>query len=47
MRLRGGGVGVVNLAHLAGYTVYPGVAQVPADAWLAQPVSLKEAATIR
>ena len=47
MRLRGGGVGVVNLAHLAGYTSYPGVAQVPADAWLAEPVSLKEAATIR
>ena len=46
MRLRGGGVGVVNLAHLAGYTVYPGVAQLPADAWLAEPVLLKEAATV-
>ena len=39
MRLRGGGIGVVNLANLAGYTVYPGVAQIPADAWLAEPVS--------
>jgi len=37
MRLRGGGVGVVNLAHLVGYTVYPGVAQVPADTWMAEP----------
>ena len=39
MRLRGGGIGVVNLANLAGYTVYPGVAQLPADSWLAEPVS--------
>ena len=37
MRLRGGGIGVVNLANLAGYTVYPGVAQIPADSWLAEP----------
>ena len=38
MRLRGGGVGVVNLAQLAGYTVYPGVTQTPADTWIAEPV---------
>lgn len=38
MRLRGGGIGVVNLANLAGYTVYPGVAQIPSDSWLAEPV---------
>ncbi|MGA2243906.1 MAG: hypothetical protein ABSH48_02810 [Verrucomicrobiota bacterium] len=38
MRLRGGGFGVVNLAHLAGYTVYPGVAQVPVDTWFAEPL---------
>jgi len=38
MRLRGGGIGVLNLANLAAYTVYPGVAQIPADAWLAEPV---------
>src|SRR5216684_2084043 len=39
MRLRGGGVGVVNLAHLASYTVYPGVAQVPSDTWTAEPAT--------
>jgi hypothetical protein len=38
MRLRGGGTGVLNLANLAAYRVYPGVAQIPADAWLAEPV---------
>jgi len=38
MRLRGGGLGVLNLANLAAYTVYPGVAQLPGDAWLAEPV---------
>jgi hypothetical protein len=37
MRLRGGGVGVVNLAQLTGYTAYPGVAQVPSDTWPAEP----------
>jgi hypothetical protein len=41
MRLRGGGVGVLNLANLAAYTVYPGVAQIPADAWIAEPDSNK------
>jgi hypothetical protein len=40
MRLRGGGIGVLNLANLVGYTVYPGAAQIPADAWLAQPVPI-------
>jgi hypothetical protein len=39
MRLVNGGVGVVNLAKLAGYTVYPGVAQIPGDAWIAEPQS--------
>lgn len=39
MRLRGGGIGVVNLAHLAGYTVHPGVAQVPIDTWFAEPLA--------
>jgi hypothetical protein len=38
MRLRGGGIAVVNLANLAAYTVYPGLAQIPADAWLAEQV---------
>jgi hypothetical protein len=38
MRLRGGGVGVVNLAQLSCYTAYPGVAQVPSDSWPAEPL---------
>jgi hypothetical protein len=38
MRLRGRGTGVVNLANLVGYTVYPGLAQIPSDSWLAEPV---------
>jgi hypothetical protein len=38
MRLRGGGIGVLNLANLVAYAVYPGVAQIPADAWLAEPI---------
>jgi hypothetical protein len=37
MRLRGGGIGIINLANLVAYTVYPGVAQIPADSWLAEP----------
>jgi hypothetical protein len=37
MRLPTGGAAVVNLATLVGYTVYPGVAQVPGNAWLAEP----------
>ena len=39
MRLAGGGVGVVNLANLAGYTAYPGVAQIPTDSWMAEPAA--------
>lgn len=38
MRLHGGGVGVVNLAQLSGYTAYPGVPQLPSDSWLAEPL---------
>jgi hypothetical protein len=37
MRLREGGIGIINLAHLAGYTVYPGRAQLPIDRWFAEP----------
>ena len=37
VRLPGGGQSVLNLANLIGYTVYPGVAEVPADTWMAQP----------
>jgi hypothetical protein len=38
MRLSEGGIGIVNLAHLAGYTAYPGVAQIPANTWMTEPV---------
>jgi hypothetical protein len=38
MRLRGGGIGVLNLANLAAYAVYPGVAQIPTDSWIAEPL---------
>jgi hypothetical protein len=37
VRLPGGGQSVLNLANLIGYAVYPGVAEVPADTWTAQP----------
>jgi len=37
MRLCGGGIGVVNLGNLLGYTVYPGVPQVPSDTWTVEP----------
>jgi len=36
MRLPCGGIGIVNLANVVSYTVYPGIAQVPADTWLAE-----------
>ena len=36
VRLPGGGQSYLNLANLIGYTVYPGVAEVPADTWMAQ-----------
>lgn len=39
MRLRGGGIGILNLANLAAYSVYPGVAQIPGDSWIAEPAS--------
>jgi hypothetical protein len=37
IRLGGGGLGVLNLQNLIGYTVYPGVSEVPGDTWMAQP----------
>jgi hypothetical protein len=37
VRLREGGHGLLNLQNLIGYTVYPGVPEVPADTWIAQP----------
>ncbi len=37
IRLREGGEGLLNLQNLIGYTVYPGVPELPADTWFAQP----------
>jgi len=37
IRLREGGYGLLNLQNLIGYTVYPGVPELPADTWMAQP----------
>ena len=37
IRLREGGYGLLNLHNLIGYTVYPGVPELPADTWMAQP----------
>jgi len=37
IRLPEGGKGLLNLQNLIGYTVYPGVPEVPADTWMAQP----------
>jgi len=36
-RLPSGGESVLNLANLISYSVYPGVAEIPADSWMAQP----------
>jgi hypothetical protein len=36
IRLREGGHGLLNLQNLIGYTVYPGVPEVPGDTWMAQ-----------
>ena len=35
IRLREGGYGLLNLQNLIGYTVYPGVPELPADTWMA------------
>jgi hypothetical protein len=37
IRLAEGGQGFLNLENLVGYTVYPGVREVPVDTWMAQP----------
>lgn len=36
VRLPGGGQSYLNLANLIGYSVYPGVPEIPSDAWMAQ-----------
>ena len=35
IRLQGGGHGFLNLSNLVGYTVYPGVPEIPSDSWMA------------
>ena len=35
IRLQGGGQGFLNLSNLLGYTVYPGVPEIPGDSWIA------------
>ncbi len=35
IRLQSGGQGFLNLSNLVGYTVYPGVPEIPSDSWLA------------
>jgi len=35
IRLQGGGQAFLNLSNLVGYTVYPGVPEIPNDAWMA------------
>jgi hypothetical protein len=35
IRLQGGGQGFLNLSNLIGYTVYPGVPEIPLDTWMA------------
>jgi hypothetical protein len=42
VRLPGGGQSFLNLANLIGYTVYPGVPEIPADSWMAQPQATYE-----
>ena len=37
IRLREGGYGLLNLHNLIGYTVYPGVPELPSDTWMALP----------
>ena len=36
IRLQGGGHGFLNLSNLIGYTVYPGVPEIPSDSWIAR-----------
>ena len=42
VRLAGGGESFLNLANLIGYTVYPGVPEIPSDTWMAQPQATYE-----
>ena len=42
IRLAEGGQGILNLQNLIGYTVYPGVPEIPADTWMALPAAYYE-----
>jgi len=37
-----GGESVLNLANLISYSVYPGVTEIPADSWMAQPKAFND-----
>jgi hypothetical protein len=37
VRLPRGGESALNLANLISYSVYPGVTEIPADSWMAEP----------
>jgi len=39
IRLACGGIGIVNLANLVSYTVYPGVKEAPGDTWLGERIA--------
>ena len=41
IRLAGGGHGFLNLSNLVGYTVYPGVPEIPSDSWIAVSAALE------
>ena len=41
IRLPGGGHGFLNLSNLIGYTVYPGVPEIPNDSWMALSAALE------
>ena len=43
IRLQGGGQGFLNLSNLVGYTVYPGVPEIPSDSWMAVSCELAAA----
>src|SRR6266567_881732 len=43
IRLRCGGHGFLNLSNLVGYTVYPGVPEIPSDSWIALSSALEPA----
>jgi len=43
IRLQNGGQGFLNLSNLVGYTVYPGVPEIPSDTWMAVPRELAPA----